>query len=197
MIASDRALKISTMTGKLDGFRAINTNTVTNPFCIKMKESDTICGVCYSHRMLNTFRKGCQPAWQHNSDMLSQAPLTTIPTIMDRVFRFHGHGELLNAQHLENIIAIAEGNPATTFSLWTKRKEWIRAVSIKQAMPSNLILIYSNPKIDDVKGVPKYFDKVFNNVTGEADANCTGQQCKDCLKCYTKGGTNVIVEHVK
>lgn len=194
MIASDRQLKLSTMTGKLDGFRAINTNTVTNPFCIKMKESDTICGVCYSHRMLNTFRKGCQPAWQHNSDMLSQAPLTTIPTIKDRVFRYHGHGELINAQHLENLYAIAEGNPATTFSLWTKQS---KLVLRHRQRPSNMILIFSNPNINDVMVVPKGFDKVFNNVTGEADANCTGQQCKDCLKCYTHGGTDIIVEHVK
>jgi hypothetical protein len=32
------------MTGKLDGFRAISTNTVTNAFCQKMNTSgDTIC----------------------------------------------------------------------------------------------------------------------------------------------------------
>jgi hypothetical protein len=27
---------VSTMTGKLDGFRAINSNTRTNPFCLAM-----------------------------------------------------------------------------------------------------------------------------------------------------------------
>jgi hypothetical protein len=44
------AVHISKMTGKLDGFRAISTNTVTNSFCQKMNTSgDTICRQCYSH----------------------------------------------------------------------------------------------------------------------------------------------------
>jgi hypothetical protein len=38
MIASDRQIKLSTMTGKLTGFKAINTNTVTNDFCQKMNK---------------------------------------------------------------------------------------------------------------------------------------------------------------
>ena len=29
-------LKISKMTGKLDGFKALNTNTLTNEYCMKM-----------------------------------------------------------------------------------------------------------------------------------------------------------------
>lgn len=194
MIATDRRVHLSVMTGKLDGFRAINTNTVTNPFCLKMKESDTICGKCYSHRMLNTFRKSCQPSFQRNSELLSEAVLTVLPTINDRVFRFHGHGELINATHLENLYLIAEHNPLTTFSLWTKQS---KLVLNHRQRPDNFIVIYSNPQIDRVRDVPKGFDKVFNNVTGEAESNCTGQQCKDCLLCYTKGGTDIIVEHVK
>ena len=34
---------ISKMTGKLDGFQAISTNTMTNPFCIKQKVVDFFC----------------------------------------------------------------------------------------------------------------------------------------------------------
>ena len=45
MIASDRQIKLSTMTGKLTGFKAINTNTVTNEFCQKMNKTDSICGM--------------------------------------------------------------------------------------------------------------------------------------------------------
>jgi hypothetical protein len=29
---------VSTMTGKLEGFRAINSNTRTNPFCLAMNQ---------------------------------------------------------------------------------------------------------------------------------------------------------------
>jgi hypothetical protein len=55
------AVHISKMTGKLDGFRAISTNTVTNSFCQKMNTSgDTICRQCYSHGMLKSYRKNMQ-----------------------------------------------------------------------------------------------------------------------------------------
>jgi hypothetical protein len=63
------AVHISKMTGKLDGFRAISTNTVTNAFCQKMNTSgDTICRLCYSHEMLKSYRKNMQPSLQRNSD---------------------------------------------------------------------------------------------------------------------------------
>jgi hypothetical protein len=66
--------------------------------------------------------------------------------------------------------------------------------------PANLVLIYSNPRLDRImERPPKAFDKVFNNVPKEYDgaANCTGQKCIECLACYTHGGTDVIVEHAK
>ena len=201
-IATDRPLKVSKMTGKLDGFHALNTNTVTNPFCIKMKETDTICGQCYSHRMLNTFRKGCQPAWQHNSEMLSGELLSPreIPFINSAYFRLHGHGELINRTHYLNFLQIAEQNPNTTFALWTKRKDIVSQVHKSGiSKPINIILVFSNPAIDKiVNKVPAGFDKVFNNVSIPHDLeNCTGQKCHTCLHCYTHGGTNVIIERVK
>jgi len=196
-ITTDRPLNVSKMSGKLDGFLAINTNTVTNEFCIKMKTTDTICGQCYSHRMLNTYRKSCQPSWQHNSDKLSARLLTDfeIPFTNSAYFRFHGHGELINKIHYQNFIKIAEKNPGTSFALWTKRKDLVRGI----VPPRNLILIYSNPTIDKVMDKPPAgFDKVFNNVAVPHDLeNCTGQKCKNCLHCYTRAGVDVIIERVK
>jgi len=196
MIASDRQIKLSTMTGKLTGFKAINTNTVTNEFCQKMNKTDSICGSCYSMAMLQGSRKNCQPAWQNNSELLSQSLLDArqLPVINERYFRFHGHGELINQTHFDNLCRIAEHNPATTFALWTKRRNLIGGDK-----PSNLILIYSNPTIDRVMAKPpKGFDKVFNNVASpRANENCTGQKCADCLECYRFEGSSVIIERVK
>jgi len=61
------SIHFSTMTGKLKGIPAINTNTVTNEFCIKMNETDAICKSCYSMNMLSGSRKNCQPAFERNS----------------------------------------------------------------------------------------------------------------------------------
>ncbi len=196
------AVHISTMSGKLDGLHAISTNTTTNNFCIKMHKAkrETICSFCYSHAMLDGFRKNAKPALQRNSDLLSSRPLEAreIPFINAAYFRFQAHGELINFQHLINLYAIADANPDTTFGLWTKRKDLIKKVGYK---PANVVLIYSNPKLNEIMDKPpEGFDKSFNNVSVDKDVdrqNCTGQKCKDCMACYKFDTTDTIVEMVK
>ena len=122
-------LTISNMTGKLEGFKAINTNTLSNPYCQKMYScgsDDIICTKCYSVEMLETFRKGCIPAWERNSKALSEGiiPPHLLPTFLEAFVRFSGHGELINMTHLENLHNIALHNAHTKFALWTKRKDF-------------------------------------------------------------------------
>ena len=199
------AVHISKMTGKLDGFRAISTNTITNKFCIKMNaaKAETICKHCYSHTMLKSYRKNMAPALQRNSDLLSSRPLepNEVPVILDAVFRFDAHGELINEMHLYNLMTIAERNPHCTFSLWTKRKDIVQNCRVTRPVPANMIFIYSNPKIGKIMDVPPLgFHKTFNNVPEDQDVdrqNCTGQQCKNCLLCYRHDTTDTIVEKVK
>ena len=192
-------IKISKMSGKLLGIGAINTDTTTNEFCIRQKETDTICGKCYSHKMLNTFRKSCVPAFQHNSRLMSKLiDWDLLPIINQAYFRFNGHGELINTAHFQNIVNIARKNPHCSFALWTKRASIVR--QFKGELPDNLILVFSNPRIDKVIDTPRGFHKVFNNVSkgSTINQNCTVRKCMDCLICYRKdSGTDVIVEAVK
>lgn len=202
-----QVVHISVMTGKLDGLRAISTNTRTNEYCIKQNASGdptNICTKCYSHTMLSSYRKNMQPALQRNSDALATRVLPTVdlPKITDPVFRFDAHGELINETHLLNLVAICEYNPATSFALWTKRNDIVSKYFRTRVKPANMTLIYSNPKISHIMAKPpKFFDRTFNNVLEHEYVerqNCTGQQCKDCLLCYIPGnGVTTIVEKVK
>ena len=199
-------IHISKMTGKLEGFKAISSNTVTNPYCIKQfncGNSDNICTKCYSHVMLNSYRKNMQNALERNSQLLSTqiVPNDQLPVILEAFFRFNAHGELINITHLTNLVNIALKNPHCNFALWTKQNNLIQEYFANNAKPSNLILIYSNPKIGKILSKPpKYFDKTFNNVAMDQfvnEQNCTGQKCKDCLLCYKHNGIDTIVEMVK
>ena len=206
---------MSKMSGKLKGIPAINTNTLTNPFCMRQHRTDTICGKCYSFTMLEGYRKNCTPAFERNSALLSDwIDWDDLPIINSAFFRFSAHGELINETHFVNLIRIARKNPHTTFALWTKRasitRKFTKPYNSKWEtlygsedfgdIPPNLILVFSNPKIDRVIGVPRGFHKVFNNVSkgSTAPQNCTGRKCIECLACYRKdSGTDVIVEMVK
>lgn len=106
--------------------------------------------------------------------------------------------------NLDNYVKICNHYKNTTFALWSKRKDIIKAYFDKHKKPKNLILIYSNDKINDPITKPfDYFDKVFNVVSKDQfiqDQNCTGQQCKNCLKCYKfskASKNNIIYEAVK
>jgi len=203
------AVHISKMTGKLAEFQAISTNTATNDYCIKQHAKgkltgENICGDCYSHTMLRTYRKNMQPALQRNSDLLSGRPLELheIPRITAAMFRFNAHGELINIQHMENLMAIVKDNPWCVFALWTKRVDIVNRWLRSNDKPANLNLIYSNPKKGHIMSKPpKGFDKTFNNVQEDDRKemqNCTGQQCKDCRICYTLNNmVDTIVEKVK
>ena len=200
-------IHVSKMTGKLDGFQAISTNTMTNPYCIKQNASgkaNNICTKCYSHTMLKSYRKNMQPALQRNSDALANKvhDMEYLPVINQAWFRFNAHGELINMTHLENLVRICKKNPHTSFALWTKRNDIVSRYFKTREKPANMILIYSNPKISTIMAKPpKYFDRTFNNVLEhehKEQQNCTGQKCKDCRLCYTVGnGVDTIVEMVK
>jgi hypothetical protein len=199
-------IHISIMNGKLDGLKAISSNTITNPYCQKQYNSnnqDNICTKCYSNIMLKSYRKNMQSPLQSNSNILSNSilPDNQLPIILDAYFRFNAHGELINDIHLINLVNIAIKNPACNFALWTKQNGLIKSYFDNNIKPSNLILIYSNPKINSIMSkIPKHFDKTFNNVLSTdfvEEQNCTGQQCKTCLLCYKHNTTSKIVEMVK
>ena len=202
---SKMQIKKSEMSGKLFKIDAINTNTLRNPYCIQQhdKQDDTIiCTKCYSVDMLETFRKNCVPNFEHNSIVLSTMIHTDFSYLKFKsdIVRIHGHGELINQTHLHNICNMAFAFPNHTFALWSKRTDIVRKYFKNNPIPSNLILIYSNPKINRViTKIPYPFHKVFNNVdmTNELplNENCTGQKCDDCRACYSLGsGVDIIIE---
>ena len=198
---------VSKLSGKLKKFVAINSNTLSNPFCIKMHKANkknVICTKCYSYNMLETFRQNTVPALERNSKLLSTTILTEdeLPTIKKPVCRISAHGEIVNYIYLKNIINIINHNPNCVFGFWSKQKGLIKRYFDNHPKPSNVIMVYSNPIIDKVLYTPQiYFDRVFNNVSPDQyteEQNCTGQKCKDCMICYTLDHpTTTIIEAVK
>ena len=192
-----QTIKISKMSGKLANIPAINTNTLSNNFCAKMSKcKSNICNKCYSVNMLKTFRQNCVPCFEHNSSILKNDIDFKTPRIKSDIFRFNAHGEIINYQHVFNLMLIVKDNPDTTFALWTKRPILVNLYISKHGKPKNLILVYSNPKTNSKAKCPDNFDKTFNVFTNKklAKINCGSKSCRQCMLCYTKNRTKVINE---
>ena len=61
------------MRGKMKGFSSLNTNPLTNDFCMKMNKNEkAICSHCYSITGLQTWCMGADAIWQRNGMILSK-----------------------------------------------------------------------------------------------------------------------------
>jgi hypothetical protein len=196
-------LKISKMSGKLEGLKALNTSPNQNEFCQRMQQNNqAVCSECFSQRMIDGYRKNCEPAWLNNGDILSQCilPDVTLPMINAAYFRYSAHGELINDNHFINLIHIAQRNPHCTFGLWTKRRDIVNRVLGEMSLPDNLIMIFSEPRINaKPRPAPAHFHKTFTVITDDnpTPVNCGIKQCLSCLNCYSKDGPEIIVERLQ
>lgn len=206
---------ISKMTGKLEGIESINTNTINNEFCKKMrKNKNSICHKCYSYEMLTTARQKCVPNWEHNRIVLTTNVINIkeLPKINFRkwkkkkrkYFRLSAHGEIENENMYINYINIVKKNPEITFALWTKRKDLVKKYGKMGA--SNVIFIYSTIALNIINPeLPEGFDKVFSVYTAEfvknneIDINCASPKetrCLKCMKCYDVNNTEIYINEV-
>lgn len=195
---SERDVYISKCHGKMAGVLSINVNPTLCDYCKKMNKCEgAICSKCYSYKTLVPTASGkaasetMRGALTRNTYLLNK-PLEKIPKINKPFFRFSAHGDLTNEQHFLNLIMIAEANPKTRFSLWTKQVGLVQDVLSRVKKPKNLHLIKSTTNINVAKPtLPEGFDKVFSVYTQEyADANgikinCGAKSCASCMICYS------------
>jgi len=190
---------------KMENMQSINTNPLTNKFCIASSKKDMVCKKCYARRQMSMYNNMVKPL-QSNSELLSQFKLKTsdVPIINAQIFRFNSFGELINELHFKNLCIIAYLNPETTFSLWTKCYKIVQKYFDygRGNKPENLILIHSSYVINKEEPLPKWFDKVFTVYdrcyasVNEIPINCHSK-CNECRMCYTKNTNSFLRELIK
>ena len=196
-------IHITQGSGKLAGIQSINTSTLSNAYCSRMRETDSVCARCYAARY-ETMRPLLEAKLLINDQVLSECviPWDALPYVNASIFRLHSFGELINTVHLQNFVNITLKNSHCTFALWTKRKEFVREFFDKHTKPANLILIYSSPLVGTPAPRPPYFDKVFTTFPksdkGADFINCgVGLGCNECRLCYTHNTITNINEVIK
>ena len=135
-------IKVSRMTGKLDGLAAINTNTLSNEFCQQQHAAGkTICGDCYSVRMLQTHRQNCVDPLgtkQPGTGTPDHRPGTVRPdgsAAESAIRSFPRPRRAAEPRSPEELCQDRGCVPGTTFTLWTKRADLVRSVASSGADP--------------------------------------------------------------
>ena len=178
-------MRLSKMTGKLEGVQACNTSPLDNSFCDLMsKVPGTICRYCYSRDMLHRFRTRCRPSWKLNGEELSDELLDTFPVVTTELFRINAHGELINVIHARNMLRLAKANPNTKVGLWTKRPNLVWEAIKLEGKPDNVSLVYSSPWVNLESKPPRDFDHTFTVFDYDTNINCGGHKCNECRLCY-------------
>jgi len=182
---------VSKMSGKLEGFRAVNFNPLTSSFCAKMAQIEgSVCSHCYSRKMIGTYRKSCAKPFTANAElMLDDLPNSAVPTFnAHESVRFLAHGDIDTAMQLLNFFVIAFRNNRTQFTMWTKRVDLVG--NFANIKPANLKIIQSSVRLNEADELAEGFDAVFT-VYDDADKMpkdtakyCAGTNCRECMYCY-------------
>ena len=211
-------LKVSTLTGKLEGMHSISTSPELSHFCQTMHHCPgTICEKCFSCRSVipeeGGYKQGLRAALAHNTAWLSvDHEIEDFPVLNDLYHRIESHGDVDTVIQAVNFIKLVLRNPETHFTAWTKNAvAWDKA--FKQIeKPDNLIMVYSSPVINheiSYEKISKYFpwiDKVFTVFSAEYLAehedliptiNCGSKQCLACMLCYRKNNVRQVRELLK
>lgn len=191
-------------TGKMSGIQSISTNNQTNPFCIARKNIDNfICKHCYADRQCKYY-KGLSKKLERNTMFFTnyRVKRSQVPKIKSKYFRFEAFGDIQNVLQVKNYYTIARANPQTTFALWTKNLQFVALAGTK---PRNLIVVYSEPVIDNGWTIADfeafqyynpYVDKVFcvlDKSVPDETINCGARNCLECGKCYNRKKANMII----
>ena len=199
-------LKQSFSKGKMIGVPSLSTSPLENKTCQALSKIESnICNSCFSIRSLKFYGDNFKEFLKNNGDILSK-PLTNDQIKAIKVhsiyFRFESHGDLLNYDHLDNLVKIAKNNKGTKFALWTKKINLAEFYFSCIKKPKNLQLVYSSVKYNKSLDINKYKhpDKIFtvydkkyikNNST---KINCGSRSCFDCALCYNKNKIKYINE---
>lgn len=175
---------------KLAGIVSLNTSVQDNAYCAS--KPTEICRHCYASRA-QAFHTNIRAPFLENLLALN-VPLTDEHLLLPKPWpfvRFHSFGELSSVVHAANFVRMAILNPATSFTLWTKRPELLVGLVI----PVNFHVIYSIGQMNltetaasEILKAVQYrspFIEAAYYVGDKAHGfKPCGSSCATCRRCY-------------
>lgn len=208
--ALDNICHISAGNIKLDGIKNVSLPPVVT--CgANCKECKKYCYAIKSYNRLPNVRT----AWAANYNLYLNDPKKYFDSIisataLERVFRWHVSGDIVDHNYLLGMIYVARKNNKCEYLAFTKNYSVVnKAIDDGVIIPDNLHIIFSaspNVKMNNPHGLPEchinFENSEKNTYTNKFSYtyNCTGN-CKECVinscGCFflKKGDAVVINQH--
>ena len=158
---------------------------------------------CYANKLIRRF-SSTREAWRRNEDLAKNHPdsyfmqiAAKVAKAQPRLFRWHVAGDILNGDYLGGMCNIAAANPDTHFLAFTKAFDIVNRYEDREAIPGNLVLIYSawpGLSFSNTHGHRIAWMQNGSETRVPADAiECPGN-CESCGLCYElpKLGRDVV-----
>lgn len=166
---------------------------------------------CYAIRSYNRFT-GTAAGWNENYRLFLTDPMRYFSEIsaavkMQRFFRWHVSGDIVNGDYLRGMVQVARENPKVEFLAFTKAYQIVNAsIDNGVTIPANLHLLFSAaPGVDmpNPHRLPEchinFADPALNTYCGGAEfeyycgGNCTECAVNGCGCFFLKPGDVTII----
>lgn len=187
------------------GLQSVSTSVVLNKSCQRRRAvPGSICSKCFAAAMMDRYTD-LDNCMHTNHEILtgSVLPVSVLPLIPVRYFRFEAFAEIANVTQVINYFNIAKKNPDTLCALWTKNPHIVaKAIEMGHSKPANLQIVLSSPFVNKAIKTTKYsfIDKIFTVYDKEAaqavNINCGARSCLACGRCYRPNPDGAKIQYI-
>jgi hypothetical protein len=184
---------------------------ISLPPVVTCSNCGSCCKYCYAVKSYNRFT-GTAASWNANYLYFLTDPVGYFDDISDavklqRFFRWHVSGDIVNSRYLAGMIQVARENPKVEFLAFTKAYQIVNAaIAAGAVIPANLHLLFSAaPGVDmpNPYRLPEchisFADPALNTYKGGAEyihhcgGNCTECAIGGCGCFFLKPGDVTII----
>lgn len=219
-------INVSVLTGKLEGYSALSTSVLMNPFCRKRAScgnSKCICTHCYAASGVQRYGNTLGQSLECNTMILNGVEIPeevwavlAIPTTNGEA-RIEAHGDTASVTCAVNYNRIMKSHDSLDFGDWSKNLGHYYVAFDREGKAKNCSFVASSPMVNRRMTIAQryrwFVDHRFTVYEREyalahkININCgqytetlekIDQRCKNCARpCYHLGGVFDIAEILK
>jgi len=147
-----------------------------------------VCYYCYAKKGRYRFSRCQKTMYTRYKSLKRKKWVEAISTLINKkcakaeLFRWHDSGDLVSEDHLRKIFEVCRKTPAITHWLPTMDLPIVRSVTRTEAVPDNLVIRLSSPRLNKPRIIQGNFSGCFSAVVDSRDS-IPVQYKKNCHIC--------------